>query len=107
MKPGHVVILAVILTFGACQQLPTEPTPIDLSEEQPIAVPDTAYTDEDVEVSIDDLANAIFVFLVDHVFFYLTYLLHHGLFCSLSSKSARATTAATVRCVSLRRLSAL
>jgi hypothetical protein len=46
-----------LTVLGSCQQLPTEPAPIDLSKELPVAVPDTAFTDEDVDVLIDVLAN--------------------------------------------------
>jgi VCBS repeat-containing protein len=57
MKQAHWVILPIVIAFVACQQLPTEPTPIDLSEEMPVAVPDTASVDEDLAVSIDVLKN--------------------------------------------------
>lgn len=57
MKAAYGVILTMVLIVASCQQLPTEPTPIDLSKEQPIAVADTAFTDEDVDVIIDVLAN--------------------------------------------------
>ncbi len=57
MKTAYWVIFTVVLTSSACQQLPTEPTPIDLSQEQPIAIADTAFTDEDLDVMIDVLAN--------------------------------------------------
>ena len=51
------VVSVLLLALWGCQQLPTEPEPIDLSEELPVAVPDTATTDEDVPFLIDVLAN--------------------------------------------------
>ncbi|MGA7306797.1 MAG: Ig-like domain-containing protein [Rhodothermales bacterium] len=48
--------LAACVSFG-CQELPTEPTPIDLSKDQPVANDDVATTPEETLVRIHVLAN--------------------------------------------------
>ncbi len=50
------VSLATCVSFG-CQELPTEPTPIDLSKDQPVANDDVATTPEETLVRIQVLAN--------------------------------------------------
>ncbi|HUF09591.1 MAG TPA: Ig-like domain-containing protein [Rhodothermales bacterium] len=51
-----VLAVTVVVAIG-CQELPTEPTPIDLSRDHPIAVDDTIATPEETLVSIAVLAN--------------------------------------------------